>query len=351
MTIPNLEIQTALFEAVAERMVGVMSARLRGAKTPEEIRAAITLANITGAGVDATAIPMWWSLVSEPILDTLIEKEMKNIYLEPMEPGGRNLNRLSWGRTGLRATGAAHAGVAPTLGSTPCVPVHMHSYVKIDEAALRAMMYRFNRQAFLRDDVAAMLAENSLFIKSWVYSALASLMNLCWNGDTGAGAGLNIYDGWLKLAADAAITTLDAGVAYLDTIFPAMYDHASIDKRHLAQDDVFIYTSYLVYNGYLRNVIGNKLSEVGTWNPVTGELKFHNAKVVAVTDFPTLHNAANVCALLSRRANMVCGLVDQPLTIDRDFVLASREHEFSSPLQARAVLADNTVQVAWVPAS
>lgn len=349
--VPQLEIDSGLFMQIAERVINVMSEKMRS-KDPDQVRAAIALSDITGASVNAQATPMWWNLVSEPILDSLVEKELADVYIEPMEPGGRNLNKLSWTRTALRATGSAHSGENPTLGSTPCVPINMHSYVVIDEAALRAMMYRFKRTSLTGMDVnAEMMAENALFIRTWVYAALASLINLSWNGDSpGGAAGLNIYDGWLKQMKTGGHADTTAGTDLLGTVFPAMWNHAGFEARHLDMADVKIYTSRLNANRYKQQVLANKLDARGSVDPVTGKAMFLNAQICPVTDMPVTNNGSNILAVLTRRANMVIGLVDQPMKIDYDRILASRSYEFSSPIQARSVVPDTSACVYWMPA-
>jgi len=346
----DLMIGDAALQATMERVGQEVLKRLRAARNPAEVRAAIALSDITGAGVQAPESPTWWPLVSEPILDTLIEKEIAEIYVEPVQPGGRRVNLLSWDRTSLRVTGTDHAGVKPSLSGKDLVPKNMHSYVKIDEAALMAMMYRFSRQAFLRDRDAALLAENALFVRSWVYSVLGSLVNLWWNGDTAGGvSGLDIFDGWLKQVKTGGHADTTAGTDLLGTVFPNMWANASLDQRHLDMPDIRIYTSRLMAQKYKAQVLSNTLDVRGSYDKSTGDLYFLNAKIVPVTDFPTTNNGSNVLALLTRRINLVAGIVDKPLQIDHDFALAGRFHEFSSPVASNCVIADTDVCVYWMP--
>jgi hypothetical protein len=319
---------------------------------PFLVRGAITLTDITNADVDAEVEKTWWSLLSDPILDSLIRDELADITLEPVPPGGRAFGKLSWGRTALRKVGSAHPGEEPTLGTTKCVPVDMHSYMKINEDALRGMIYRFNRSAFLRNPSAYEIAQNALFIRTWVFAALASLVNLAWNGVDGGGTpGLDIFDGWLKTISSSASAHKDttAGMDLLDTIFPSMYQNSGLDARHLDTKDICIYVSRQLAHRYQAQVLANSLDSRGTYNPRTGEMHFLNAKICPVTDMPSTPDGSNVLAVLTRKPNLVIGIVDKPMTIDHDFVLSTRQHEFSSPVQAKSIVVDESVVVYWQP--
>lgn len=332
-----------------ERIVDVMAARVRSAKSPAEVRAAIALTDITGADVDATAEPMWWSMISDPILDTLIEQEIKHIYLEPMAPGGRRVGLISWARDTLRLTGTDHTGAEPTMTSKELVPKLMHSYVKIDEAALRAMMYRFSRQSFLSNRDVAIAAENALFIRTWVYSVLGSLVNIWWNGDTGGAAGYNMFDGFLKQVQTGGNADTTDSDDLLGVVLPNMWENAGLDQRHLDMEDICFYMGRMWAQRYKAEVLSDTRDVRGSYDPKTNELSYLNAKIVPVTDFPVTADGSNVLCVLTRRANLVAGIVDEPMTIDENFLLAGRFKEYSSPVQSNCVIPDTSVAVYWQP--
>lgn len=348
----NIDINR--FMNFADKVRLDMLERIDNAHSPQEVRAAITLSTITSASVEAPVQPLWFDLIYKPILDQMVEDEIRAVNLKPLPPGGLGLNKLGWDRNLLRAMNSSVTppGNEPSkLGKTDCIPKLMHSYMKIDEGALRSMMYQFNRSAFLRDYDAAEMAANALFIKTWLYATLASLMNLSWNGDTGGAAGLDMYDGWLKQIVDASDSHVDNtdGNDLLGTVFPSMWQNSGFDTRHLDTSDIVIYTSRQWAQKYKIQILENKLNGVGTWDASNNSLMYLNAKVVPMTDMPTTPNGSNVLAVLTRRVNMVVGIVDNPMTIRKGYIVSTGEHEFSSPIQAKSTVADTDVCVYWVP--
>lgn len=336
------------FEKVCDAIRSVQELHRNGLAVPAEKRAVIAYSDITGASVQAQPLAQWYSAggINE-VIDALVEAELQAITFGPTQPGGRRLNPLPvFGTNILRATGTAHAGANPTLSSVPAVPVDIHGYMFVDEAAMRAMMYRFSRSVFLTDPRAMVVAEDSMFVKAFQYACLRALMRLAWVGDTGGAAGLNMFNGWLKRLDDSVdcgkITT--AGTDYLGTIFPALED-AMPDQRHLDQSDTIIATTRAVRRAFMRQVQANNTDERGGYDPVTKELYFNNHRVVGFSDM--VATGSKLRAVLTRKANLVLDIVDEPLTIDEDFILSSRCHEFSCPLQAIAVVADTSACAMW----
>ncbi len=352
MSDSNLMVSSAILEGAFNKLCDEVRAMQQmqrsGLAIPAEKRAVIAYSDITSASVQAQPVAQWYSAGgAAEIIDALVEAELRAISFGPTQPGGRRLNPLPvFGTNILRATGTAHTGTNPTFASVAAVPVDIHGYIFVDEGAMRAMMYRFSRSVFLNDPRAAVLAEDAMFIQAFQYACLRSLMRLAWVGDTGGATGLNMFNGWLKRLDDSAdcgkITT--AGTDYLGTIFPAL-EAAMPDQRHLDQPDTIIATDRATRRALMRQIQNNNTDERGGYDPITKQVYFMNHEVVGFSDI--VATGGKKRAVLTRKANLVLDIVDEPLSIDEDFILSSRCHEFSCPLQAIAAIADTSACSMW----
>jgi len=310
-------------------------------KLANQLRAAFGLGDLGASASYGHA--KWADVFQTPVLNSVVEREAQNLFLDPGPPGEFSYNGLTFSRTGLQASGATPTSTNPTSQNRKVTPVDTHYYVEFTESAMIRMIYQFDRLRYTANPQGYSLSENEFLTMSIKWAALASLFNSCINGNTLSGTpSLAHFDGWLKLALAncAAGLKWDTGAStdYVGTIIPGMQTRlAASEARHLLQDDVYFYCSIGVYFSYF-----NSLTQDNALAAVLGRSRdprkpqyYGNIRVFGLTDMPDNR------MILTRKCNLPIPIVDNPLVIDYEWSLSNgRVHIFSAPIKATTTIID-----------